>query len=95
MYPIGLISADEVAYAGGESDLINESYYLYTKQYYWTMTPLNSFYNSAGVALVTSNGWFGRNTVAGSFGIRPVINLKANVTISGGNGSSSNPYVIA
>ena len=28
-------------------------------------------------------------------GVRPVINLKADITISGGDGTASNPYVVA
>ena len=38
-YPIGLISADEVAYAGGIYVTANSSYYLYTGSAYWTMSP--------------------------------------------------------
>ena len=37
-YPIGLISADEVAYAGGVNGMDNTYYYL-TSGYYWTMSP--------------------------------------------------------
>ena len=33
--------------------------------------------------------------VDNSFGIRPVINLKANVEISGGVGTKNNPYQIS
>lgn len=30
-----------------------------------------------------------------SLGLRPVINLKADVTFSGGNGTQSNPYMVS
>ena len=32
--------------------------------------------------------------VNGTYGVRPVINLKADITISGGDGTSLNPYVV-
>ena len=33
--------------------------------------------------------------VDGMLGVRPVINLKADTQFSGGNGTASNPYVVA
>ena len=36
---MGLITADEVAYAGGVTNIANTSFYLHTGQNYWTMTP--------------------------------------------------------
>src|SRR5699024_4256666 len=55
-YPIGLITADEVAYAGGVYGQTNESYYLYTNSNYWTMSP--SYFNGsfARVFAVHSSG---------------------------------------
>ena len=97
-YPIELITADEVAYAGGVYGNRNSSYYLYTNQYYWTMSPYWFGGGGAGGAIVfrvDSDGNLGNGSlVYGALGVRPVINLKANVTISGGNGTSSQPYVI-
>ena len=93
-YPIGLITADEVAYAGGVYGSSNSSYYLYTGQNYWTLSP---YYFGGGYARmfrVYSYGSLGNGSVSDTNGVRPVINLKANVTISEGDGSSSNPYVI-
>ena len=93
-YPIGLISMDEVWYAGGYQ-ANNTSYYLYTGQYYWTMSP-NRFSSSgyAWVFLVDSDGNLSNNRVIREYGVRPAINLRADVTISSGGGTSSNPYVI-
>ena len=96
-YPIGLITADEVAYAGGVYGQTNESYYLYTNSNYWTMSPsyFNSSNSRASVFGVSSGGGFGLNNVLGALGVRPVINLKSSVQITGGDGSSGNPYVIS
>ena len=93
-YPIGLITADEVAYAGGVWAIPNQSYYLYTGQYYWTMSPYYFYGDDTYVFRVHSNGNLNGDSVNLTWGVRPVINLKANVTISEGDGSSSNPYVI-
>ena len=91
-YPIGLITMDEVWYAGGY-EKNNSSYYLYTGQNYWTMSP--SWYNgSALVFIVTSSGDFTSDWVAITIGVRPVVNLKADVAISSGDGTALNPYVI-
>ena len=97
---IGLITADEVAMAGGRYGVNNNSYYLYTGNTYWTMSPAIFVHNSAGVFYVDNNGW-----INGPFGlsggvnvidsILPVINLAADVTISSGDGTADNPYVVA
>ena len=98
-YPIGLITADEVVYAGGFlGGRNNNNYYLYTGQTYWTMTPYGYGvpYSSASVLCVLLDGGIsGIGYVSYSFGVRPVINLKSDVQISSGNGTSSNPYVIS
>ena len=96
-YPIGLITADEVAFAGGVYGQTNQSYYLYTGQNYWTMSP--SGYDSAygaWVFYVDSTGRLSDARVdSTTLGVRPVINLKSSVQITGGDGSSGNPYVIS
>ena len=94
-YPIGLITADEVSYAGGVVGSRNSSYYLYTNSAYWTMSP--SLYDTTGarVFFVSSYGTLGWTYVNSAIGVRPVVNLKADVQISSGTGTSSNPYVIS
>ena len=95
-YPIGLISTDEVAYAGGVYNTSNSSYYLCIRNVYWTMSPSDFDGSAAYVFIVWSDGTLGGSDVTWADpGVHPVINLKANVQITGGNGSSSNPYVIS
>ena len=94
-YPIGLITADEVAFAGGVNGITNQSYYLYTGQDYWTMSPCRFYGGWARVLPVRSYGALGGYNVNLMYGVRPVINLKADVQISSGSGTSSNPYVIS
>ena len=95
-YPIGLITADEVAYAGGVAGTSNQSYYLYTGQNYWTMSPSYFVMNAyACVYRVDLSGGLTPTTVFGSDGVRPVINLKADVTISSGDGTATTPFVVS
>ena len=96
---IGLIIADEVSMAGGVYRTDNTSYYLYTGQNYWTMTPYyfleDSIHSYAYVVVVISTGSFGNDhlNVNGLYGVRPVINLSSNVIITG-SGTISDPYVV-
>ena len=97
-YQISLITADEVALAGGVSRVTNMNYYLYNSIIFWTLSP-SYFDSSDSFASV----WSARSTgcldawyrVSYSYGVRPVINLKSDVIISKGDGSSINPFVIA
>jgi len=91
-YPVGLITADEVNAAGAVYGTANSSYYLYTNSLYWTMSP--SYYGGGAVVFnIDSTGFLGAYWVTSTWGVRPVINLKAN-TLFIGNGTSSNPYVV-
>ena len=87
-YPISLITADEVAMAGG----------LYDRQYFWTLSPssFDSNYSFARIWRVLPSGvlnpWY---DVTGSYGTRPVINLRSDVQITKGDGTALNPYVVA
>ena len=96
-YPVGLITADEVAMAGGGygSSNTNRSYYLYTNQYYWSGSPTN-FYSSgiAGEFAVDSSGSFGNDGVSNNFGARPVVSLSSKAKLSG-NGTYSKPYTVS
>ena len=86
-------------YAGGKSDTSNYGYYLYTGDYYWTISPYG--HTNLSVCLVYQVRNAGELSAGGSdnihfsYGVRPVINLKADVTISSGNGTAPNPFVIA
>ncbi len=99
-YPVGLVTSDEVVAAGGFLGASNSSYYLYNNQDYWTMSP-HSFYPAGGtnatVFKVDASGGLGYNAVCndsdGSFGVRPVLNLRSDVTLSG-KGTSSSPFEV-
>ena len=94
----GLLTADEAAYAGGLLYTSNIHYYLYSNQKYWTMSP---HYNTsttpssrARVFVIGSDGNIGSNDVNLTYGVRPVINLRSDATISEGNGTINSPYIV-
>ena len=93
-YPIGLITADEVAYAGGVFHQTSSNYYLVNGVYFWAMSPFCSA-SSALVWDVVGDGDVGGSSVDNGRVVRPVINLKSTAEIiDGGNGTLNNPYVI-
>ena len=93
-YPIGLISADEAMFAGIPWSGSNSNNYLYTGQTYWTMSPSSYSGSSARVFSVFSSGdLFGDGVVNNSDGVRPVINLKSAIAISG-SGTTGDPFKV-
>ena len=92
-YPIGLISVDELVLAGGEIG-INNKFYMYSGQSYWTMSPYMFFEGMARLRIMSSYGnlWMDA-AVNDILGVKPVINLKAG-SLTIGDGSISNPYKI-
>ena len=94
-YPIGLITADEVVFAGGGATTVNNIYYLYTGYSYWTMTP-RAYMTSYSVASIWYNrddGGLHSNGPQVSHGGKPVISLKKDAII-GGTGTMIDPYVV-
>ncbi len=93
VYPIGLLTIDEVYLAGGYN-ANNYNYYLYTGDVYWTMSPHSFADNQAVVRFVGGNGYANyTTTVSYPYAIRPVINLKPD-SLNTGDGTASNPYRI-
>ena len=94
-YPVGLITADEVAMAGGVYNTTNSSYYLYTNQYYWLGSPSNFNFNGAAIEFnVNSSGPLSYSFVYTKYGTRPVVSLSSKAKLSG-NGTYSNPYTVS
>ncbi len=93
--PVGLLSADEVLFAGGSASNTsssNNTYYLSFEENYWTSSP--STFLSGPYIYSVKNGWIdGGAFVRGYNGARPVINLKADVKFTG-DGSFETPYEI-
>ena len=95
-YPISLITADEIAMAGAIWNTANNNYYLYNGEYFWTLSPshFSPKYTHADNWSVDSSGRIIWNITTYLMGARPVINLKPDVTILSGDGTSIAPYKI-
>ena len=89
--PVGLIIADEVAVAGGMLGTNNTTYYLYTGQEYWTMSP--SIFNGVANLFSVYSGGNISFSMGSMIGVRPVINIASDVEITG-SGTSTDPYVV-
>lgn len=90
---IGIISADEVALAGGLYETNNQKYYLYNGENFFTSTPSEYYYYNAYVFTVSDTGALQSTKINTEYGIRPVISLVSTVTVSG-RGTIDDPYTI-
>ena len=101
--PVGLITMDELIYAGGFASNPNTSYWLYINESFRTMTPRN-FEGNAYVFHSTNDGIPNNggivNMVSPNPGARPVINLKSSTKFTFNNpngndkGTKGNPYIV-
>ena len=101
-YPVGLITLDEVIFAGfntyysNKNNYDDSTNYLYTNSYYWTFSPV--LVNSGSVAYcgaVYNSGCVLASAVNVSSGVRPVISLKSGTVVeSTGEGTATNPYIV-
>ena len=105
-YPIALMTADEVSFAGGVYLKNAETWYYYNSEkgsstgstWWWLLSP---YYWGGGNAYVfgvygsSDPGYLYINGgVNYTRGVRPSVSLKSCVKTSGGDGSASTPYTI-
>ena len=90
---VGLITADEVSLAGGVFNVNNPNYYLNNGEHYYTMTPLEYYNYQAYLVSVNQSGAIVPATPTSMLGVRPVIVLNKDITVSG-EGTIGNPYTI-
>ena len=94
-YKIGLLTADEIAFAGSIAYTYNRSTYLQENTgttWWWSLSPSYFGGGYAFVWNVYSGGLYG-NYVVGVYGLRPAISLVSSTNVTG-NGTSDNPYVV-
>ena len=93
---VGLITADELAFAGYAFRLQNSTTYLQENAAddWWSLSP-GDFNGSHAVVwdVNGSNGRFGSDTVEDTYGLRPSISLKSTTNVTG-EGTSSSPFVV-
>ena len=104
-YPIALMTADEVSFAGGLWITNAPTWYYYNSAngsstgstWWWLLSPNNWSGGSADVFSVLGSSTPGRlngSNVGSAYGVRPAISLKSCIKYSTGNGSASDPYTI-
>ena len=96
---VGLLTADEIALAGGAYGKTNTTYYIKGNSnagFWWALSPFGFFGNDASVWVVDGfNGRLDGVHVNGINGVRPSLSLVSNIKISSGTGTATNPYKIA
>ena len=94
-YPVGLLTADEIILAGvGGNNASTSTYYLYTNDYYWSLSPSYYFLNGNARGFRASVSLDGSNVFNGD-GLRPVVSLRPGTEFeSGGNGEATSPFVV-
>ena len=105
-YPIALMTADEVSFAGGLYGTNAPTWYYYNSAngsstgstWWWLLSP--NFWGGRYAGVFSVNGSSGPGYLIGyyvsnaTFGVRPAISLKSCVKTSGGDGSANAPYTI-
>ena len=94
-YPVGLLTADEIMFAGGKGGISNNSYYLYTGEIYWAGSPSYFFGNIAYEFRVDSaGGLYGSPISSSTVGVRPSVSLAFGTEMIG-SGTVDDPYVVS
>ena len=104
-YPIALMTADEVSFAGGLYGANTPTWYYYNSvngsstgsKFWWLLSPLDSSTSGSSMFIVRGSSNPGRlnyNYVNSNNGVRPALSLKSCVKYSSGDGSAENPYTI-
>ena len=105
-YPISLMTADEIAFAGGVAfETMNTPYAWFisnsagtqVSSYWWSLSPIYWIGSYAYVFFVFGSsypGYLFSSYVNGTLGVRPSISLKSCIKYSTGEGTSESPYEI-
>ena len=93
-YKIGLLTADEIMFAGLKDSVRNSSTYLQenANKEWWTLSPLE-FSEVTGTYLCTVQIDSLGGGVSG-IAVRPAISLVSSLKLSSGSGTSEDPYVV-
>lgn len=89
LYPVGLITLDEIKTAGLIKFASARTYLAIGNQSFWTMTAAHIYSNSRNYYCCN----FGHSPVTSAMGLRPVISLASNVKLTG-SGLYNDPYIV-
>ena len=101
IYPVGLLTSDEIWMAGEGAYYYgtegtgykNTTYYLQNNINWWSLSPYRGNGSNANVWLAYSSFGLDYYSVDDSYGARPVVSLKSG-TVFSGDGTGENPYTI-
>mgnify|MGYP007083083103 FL=1 len=104
-YPIALMTADEVSFAGGVYLKNAETWYYYNSAngsstgstLWWLLSPNGWYGSGASVFIVFGSslpGYLSNSGVNDTYGVRPVISIKGENLWKSGDGTASSPYEI-
>ena len=93
-YKIGLLTADEIMFAGFKNSVSNSSTYLQenANNEWWTLSPLEFSEVTGTYLCAVQVDMFGGGV--SNIAVRPAISLVSSTTISSGTGTSEDPYVV-
>ena len=86
-------SSDGYNWNDDQTNCRDTSWLKNTSTIQWTLSPDASY--SSNVFLVVNSGYVSKGYVYGPVASRPVLFLKSNVEITGGDGSQNNPFTLS
>ena len=92
---VGLITADEIAFAGSVLGKYNRSTYLQENtetNYWWSLSP-SRFHGGGAYVWGVESGYLYHDFVGNGNSVRPVISLISSTNVTG-DGTSENPYKV-
>ena len=93
-YSVGMITVEEVTFAGGVVWKTNTSYYLYNGINNRLFSP-SDFYNIYALHFhLLSPGDIDTTNVLNQYGVRPVLSLKQGIVLSSGTGTATDPFIV-
>ena len=92
-YPVGLISADEITFAGLPAGKTNNSFYLYTGDYYWAGSPIEFNVSISYGFFVIDGVYLGNSYVNDISGVRGVVSLSSESKLLG-RGTYNDVYTV-
>ena len=90
---VGLITADELAFAGEVGGTLNDGYLNPGENYwYWSMTP--AVFDDDDALVWSEFAFLNYSDVIDPDAVRPVINVTTDNGFASGDGTAQNPYIL-
>ena len=87
---VGIVTADDLMYAGAVKDTANTSFYLSSSSSYYT----SSYNTPSSVYAYTSSNALGSQNITGVVGLKPVITLSSDTLVEG-LGTEEQPFYVS